>query len=370
LGADIHCAGCHDHPFSDVTQREFYEFAACLNVVRPPADKGREDAAWFARLELGESALPLRLSRNYKYRDGKPGDVVSRRYLRVWGREEGDPIHALEARPSNDRLRDEVALWLTGRQNPRFSAVAAMRVWGWMFGTPEEGRPANLRGDPEEVDAPQAIWKNQGCGKAAKFDHYESWLEDRQDFVGALRIEFEACGCRLGEFQRILANTQAYQREMLSPVPVGPVPLLLPAPVFRRLPSEVVWDALVSWLPPQAQTDAWQTSLALPQVPAAEHPLRILGRGTREWADESQPAISHAVARLMIAAPIVDRITAPGSALLSSADVEQLFLGILGRRPSETERASAAAFARSDPEDGLPGLAWALLNTKEFLFYR
>jgi hypothetical protein len=59
LGEDLYCAMCHDHPFSERTEMECYAFAACF------AGKGE-----------------VRLPHDYKYPNGKPGDVVQPALLR------------------------------------------------------------------------------------------------------------------------------------------------------------------------------------------------------------------------------------------------------------------------------------------------
>lgn len=365
LGEDIHCAGCHDHPFTDHTQRGFYEFAACFNFVRTPA----EGAAPGQALELLEAARPLQFPADYMYRDAKPGEEVRPGYLPLFGIPEGDPRGALEARPSPGQLRNDLVLWLTDRQNHHFTSMAALRVWDWMFGLPGRGPDAAQQAGNSDPAPPHLIWEGKGCGQENAFN-YGEWLQSHREFVASLRVEFERCGCRIGEFQRLLARTQAYQREALPADAMG-VRRFLPAPVIRRLPAEVLWDSIISWLPPDARVDLWRASIDLPQVPPAEHPLRLLGRGTRQWADESRPAISHSLARLMIAAPVIERAVAPDGALLAGAllskdrtqQVEALFLETLGRFPAETERAATAS------GETLPDIAWALLNTKEFLFY-
>lgn len=103
------------------------------------------------------------------------------------------------------------------------------------------------------------------------------------------------------------------------------------------------------------------------------HPLRVLGRGSREWADESLPVISFSVARFFLEDPRV-RQAAEGVALRIGeaagvnhlkSQVETLYLTFLGRLPENAERAAGLQFA---DESGAAELAWALINSAEFLF--
>lgn len=88
-----------------------------------------------------------------------------------------------------------------------------------------------------------------------------------------------------------------------------------------------------------------------------EHPLRMLGRGTREYTDESRTPISHELVRFMMNDKLVDQATA------KAGDSERMFLELLGRKPTENERAAIQRMAATDGD-----VTWALLNTREFMF--
>lgn len=169
------------------------------------------------------------------------------------------------------------------------------------------------------------------------------------DFSQAPKVlieEFLRCGCRIGEFQRLLARTNAYQRSGINYNTDWQDCQLAPAPHIRRLPTEVIWKAL---------TD--ETDIQLPQIPQPGHPLRMLGRGTREWTDESRTPLSHELVRFMMNDKLIDQATA------KAGDAEGMFLALLGREPTENERAAILRTAATDGD-----VAWALLNTKEFMF--
>jgi Protein of unknown function (DUF1549) len=327
LGVDLYCAMCHDHPFNEHTQHEFYAFAACFTGQK-------------------ELKLPL----DYKYREGKPGEVIQPSTLRLgWWR---------ELRGDQDKLV-QVVKWMTEEEpSGRYAMVASLRVWSGLFGMPGQEVDMTVGGVD---DAPP--W--HGFHGESTPDHYHrscfdgsprgaaTWmglqLNSERDFTQATKLlteEFLRCGGRLAEFQRILARTEAYRRSGIDYNWNWRECYLAPAPQIRRLPSEVIWKTITA-----------EDDHKLPQVPEPEHPLRTLGRGTREWTDESRTPLSHELVRFMMNDKLVEQ------AITRAGDAERMFLELLGRKPTEDEQAAILRTAATDGD-----VAWALLNTKEFMF--
>lgn len=329
LGQDVYCAMCHDHPFHQYTQRECYSFAACF------AGKGK-----------------MKLPADYLYRDGKPGEVVPANTLRL-------PQGNWMTLTDDESGPAQVARWMVQQENSkRYAVVAALRAWSALFGMPG-GMANHTLGGMEETPPwhgthhkPDIHQHSNDCFSISPRGR-PTWVDKPwntpSDFSQASKLlveEFLRCNGRLGEFQRILARTDAYSRASHEPGYAWDVCYLVPSPQVRRLPSEVIWKVC-----------SGQTDDQLPEIPPQDHPLRMLGRGTREWTDESLAPISHALARFMIA----QTGSVAGPAGDSSA--EDLFLTLLGRQPGETERAAIVRHAASSQD-----VAWALLNTAEFMF--
>ena len=329
LGEDIYCAMCHDHPFNDHTERECYEFAACF--------AGKNE---------------MRLPPDYLYRDGEPGSIVPASLMRI-GRQWRPMLNDEE-----DKLA-QVTRWMVEQEESRrFAMVAALRVWSSLFGMPGQMVDQTI-GGVDEAPPWHGIHRKPVLNHASH-DCFGSsprgqptWIgleiNSPADFTHGMKVlieEFLRCGGRMGEFQRILARTEAYQRSGIDYNTDWNGCYLAPAPQIRRLPSEVIWK-LVS-----GEFDA-----QLPQVPKAGHPLRMLGRGTREWTAESLTPISHELVRFMMNDPLAEKAAA------RRVDASRLFLEWLGREASETEKASISRHAASESD-----VAWALLNTTEFMF--
>ncbi|MBB5032191.1 DUF1549 domain-containing protein [Prosthecobacter vanneervenii] len=327
LGVDLYCAMCHDHPFTGTTQHEFYAFAACFTGQK-------------------EMRLPLR----YLYPDGKPGDVVPPGTLRLgWWR---------DLRSDQDKLV-QVVKWMTEEEpSERYAMVASLRVWSGLFGMPGQEVDVTVGGVD---DAPP--WHGFH-GENMPYHYHRScfdgsprgaasWLgmqlNSSSDFTQATKLlteEFLRCSGRLAEFQRILARTEAYKRSGIDFNWNWRECYLAPAPQIRRLPSEVIWKTLTA-----------EDDRGVPQVPAPGHPLRMLGRGIREYTDESRTPLSHELVRFMMNDRLIDQATA------KAGEAEKMFLELLGRKPTEREQ---AAIQRSEATNR--DIAWALLNTKEFMF--
>jgi hypothetical protein len=328
LGEDLYCAMCHDHPFNDHTERECHEFAACF--------AGKDE---------------LRLPSDYLYRDGKPGDVVPPALLRIhrsWRPMLND---------DEDKLT-QVARWIVEQQDSRrYALVASLRVWNSLFGMPGQMVDKTIGGVDDApswhgIHRKPRLNLSSDCFSASPRGA-STWIDlevnSPSDFSQGLKVlieEFLRCGGRLGEFQLLLASTNAYQRSGIDYNTDWNGCYLAPAPQIRRLPSEVIWKVV-----------SGEFDLQIPQVPAPGHTLRMLGRGTREWTDESLTPVSHELALFMMNGERVAKRAA------KNMNTEDSFLELLGRKPSNEEQAAISKHAAADQD-----VAWALLNTTEFMF--
>ncbi|MCD0459709.1 DUF1549 domain-containing protein [Roseiconus lacunae] len=163
LGIGIDCAQCHDHPFADWNQNDFWSFAA-----------------FFSQLELGENAMPN--NRVVEDRVGKEltlmdtDQIIQPRYL---GSDEPP-----EPDPENLRRR-QLTIWLASRSNPYFATAAVNRVWAHLFG----------RGLVNPIDEIDSI---EHASHPQLLRYLSAYLiEERFD---------------LRKVYRAIANTRAYQR--------------------------------------------------------------------------------------------------------------------------------------------------------------
>lgn len=257
LGTDVACAQCHDHPFADWTQRQFYEMAAYFGSTAtemgagdfPGGDPGERllkeamalmkskgvdgeqyrgllgdviNANKFAVVDRTENRLTL--PGDYKYKDGSPGEKVSPKLI-MWSEEDAkNPAYLLAstiAANKGAKPREIFARWATHPSNPRFAMTMANRLWGRAFG--KALTPSVLNVDnPEEAYNPELI------------KHLASEM---------VRLKFN-----LKEFQRIVFNTRTYQREATTAeLPMG-APYFFQGPVLRRMTAEQAWDSYMTLL--------------------------------------------------------------------------------------------------------------------------
>ncbi|MCA1964440.1 MAG: DUF1549 and DUF1553 domain-containing protein [Prosthecobacter sp.] len=244
LGANVSCAQCHDHPFADWTQRQFYEMAAFFGAsevgerFRPtPAMRG-------LREELGQQGFQqakrlfdvnsltikdepkndLVLPSDYKYKDGKPGDPV-RPKLVVWSKDDPklacyrNAEAALKKAEDDRQLREIFARWMTAPDNPRFAMTISNRLWKLVFGVGIK-EPVTDLDDPAESSNPVLL------------HHLANEM---------VRLKFD-----LRAFMRLLCNTQTYQREAVTAELAMGQPFYFPGPVLRRMTAEQAWDSCVT----------------------------------------------------------------------------------------------------------------------------
>jgi hypothetical protein len=427
LGTQIGCAQCHDHPFDDWTQHQFYELAAFTAGTRtrlgvgmrspkpgkearpipPPTvrslvreareSKGKKAGALIQFIQANATMVsyhdaPLALPHDYQYDDAKPFERVEPHLL--WG--------TVPATARTADGREQFAAWVVSRSNRQFARTIANRLWKKVMGVGlvepvDDFREENPASDPE-------------------------LLEQLTDLV--LRLDFD-----LREYVRVLVSTSAYQRSAVIHDPTAAEPFRFAGPALRRMTAEQVWDSIVGlvarnpWSVQRptvdevanvAAVDLRTASIATVErqfdrfvarhgpgatqrrlnqtcgyhgqwlMKASEMPtplplghfLRQFGQSDRESIEGGRtvPTIPQILA--MLNGPITHAMLEEGSVIYDTVvehdpddAVDVIFLTVLSRPPSADDRRAAIdELTASDMATGCGNLAWALLNTREFLF--
>lgn len=106
MGSRINCAKCHNHPFENWTQEDYYSIGAVFARVR-------KDGDLISVADTGEIRHP-----------------ASGKVMHPWGLPKN-----VDANSLNDDRRNVFAKWLTAKENPFFARVEVNRIWSHLFGT-------------------------------------------------------------------------------------------------------------------------------------------------------------------------------------------------------------------------------------------
>jgi hypothetical protein len=343
LGIRLQCARCHNHPFDDWTQDDYYALAACFTPVsRKEINNVRRDNLDKHEIN-GDEVI---------YLSGRSGMIQPRTGEHLPPRPpHGKPFHDADAAGALDQL----SRWLT-RDNPQFTRNLANRVWYHMTG----------RGIVEPVD-----------------DFRESNPPSNPPLLDALARNLADGGMRLKPLVGLIMNSRTYQ---LGSTPdetnAGDTANFARASV-RLLPAEVLLDAIGQALEVPDRFPKAPGRLRATQLPgvAAENPfLRTFGKPERLLTCECErietTTLSQAFQMIngeSVRSKLRDPANRIGRLIERKADdepiLEEIYLASLCREPSRAERTSILAYlgGHSDRRNAWEDVAWALLNSKEFL---
>ncbi len=423
LGTQIGCAQCHDHPFDQWTQYQFYQLAAMTAGTRtriggdmPGYQEDRkkrreiQDEAkrrdQYGRLpsqyrrmmnaslyDVREVKAVMKLPHDYAYSDAKPRSPVKPAVL--W---DEVPEKAKSRSP-----REQFAAWVTSPQNPKFSRMIANRLWKRFIGV----------GVIEPID-----------------DFNEDNPCANEELLDLLSEQMVRGGFDQKQFIRAILYSDTYQHEASDYEVTSGELYYAPGPVVRRMTAEQVWDSILTmavhnpWpfqrptakdIAPYVSIDfshasfdqvttladqfkksydintyrrslnehAYQGNVLcraseLPSPLPADHFLRQFGQGNREsiHTAEQEPTVPQTLA--MFNGPITHVMLEPGSAIVDNVlaidktkdRIDAIFLSVLGRMPTQKDRLITAKELSQMKNDnvGYGNIIWALLNTREFLF--
>ena len=356
LGVQLQCARCHDHPFDDWKQTDFYgvaAFFARLDVV-DVGNKNKQKAYAIGEKNFGDV---LFTGPAIEQQPGQKGKPIAPKFLG------GDPLE--EPAPPEDlkdprnfpngkmppapyfSRKNALADWITDPQkNPYFARAAVNRIWGQFLGKGIVNPIDNL--SPNNPPS-----------------HPELLNELTKSFVDS--------GFDVKALLREILNSRTYQLTSAGSV-ADAKPLWYEQARYRPLSAEELFES-------------WLVAAGYPEDPKPEDRFRVRGftwdylrnafgrpndgQGNFQGGLQEHLYLNNGQVHQLIS----DK---PGSlyhALESSNDpwenrVERLFVQVLSRRPSpaETEKFTAHLSEKDDPRGRLHEAIWTLMTCSEFRF--
>ena len=393
LGARVGCARCHNHPLERYTQDDFYHFAAFFgktsldrkDLAGAPtrlellSREERERRKGFSEAEskykeaeqklvfADEKAAPdarkefANRQREYAERKRELREEHDRQPVAWQPRTHRDIVaqpldrSKLEFAPGQD-ARVVLADWITSPTNSYFSGAMVNRLWHHFFSVGLVEPVDDLRASNPPSNA--ELWK-------------------------LLNTEFVAEGFQIKPMIRLIVNSRTYQLSSSTLKGNETEHRFYSHYYPRRLPAEVLEDALSAATGVPEKYDLHPVGLRAIQLPephVGNYFLSLFGRSDRVTAcacerngEVTLPQLLHLQNGDDLGAKLRD-VNGRLQALLKSDAgrerlVEMLYLSSLSRPPTPAELARVKSSLDSGkPEETMPDLFWALLNTKEFAF--
>lgn len=355
MGTQLQCARCHDHPYEQITQKDFYGMAgffARLTFV----DSGGGQAR---RYLVGEKSTgDVLFSGSAKEQmPGRKGEPIKPKFLGGAPLDE-PPLpkdfkepdikgNKTPPKPLFSRKEKFVA-WLTAPENPYLAKAVTNRVWAQFMGRGQV-HPVDDLSDKNTPTHPELF---QAMTKALADHKYD-----------------------LKWYIREIVNSDAYQLASNGSKDTDPIPQYYQRGRVRPLSAEELQEAM---------REATGTNAAnrlagkpAPEMATSEYMARFFGEPTNGRGDFQASLQAHLFMNNSgnIRQMLYQRKGSLTDDLLKSKDawpdkVDRLFLTVLTRLPRQDERDRFVSFLTTEQRaDALvPEAIWALLNCAEFRF--
>jgi hypothetical protein len=350
LGTQLNCAQCHNHPFERWTQDDYYNWADLFARIdyKLSDQKGsdKNDQHEFK----GDQTVLIKAS----------GSVLNART-----NEPAKPRFLGGETPKTSKERDELlalADWLP--HTSMFARMQANRVWFHLLG----------RGIVDPVD-----------------DFRATNPPSHPELLEALARDFVAHGYDLRQLIRTIMASRTYQLAAEPNATNGDDETNFSRGLVRRLSAEQMLDSLSAVLATPLPLEDVPKGTRLAQLAEGRKHYRPLttdvdrfaasfGKPPRLIASECERSNDTAIPQAfqLISGPLIQKLltrkdNALDKLLGSGSDettIEDLFWTTLSRPPAEAERGRCTTYLASskDRRRAAEDLAWALLNSKEFVF--
>lgn len=347
LGVQLQCAQCHNHPFTDYKQADYWGMAAFFTKTRLTANP--QQAA-----KKGVSPGIIETNKAGGRKKGNLPESAKRVPARFL---QGAQPSLTKAEP----YRPVLAKWVVASNNPFFARAMANRFWHQLFG----------RGLVHPVD-----------------DMHADNPASHPALLATLAEQLRLHNYDVKYLIRAICASEAYQRSSRSAVDTATVePDLYSQRLVRVLRPEQLYDSLTTVLGSSDERPAVRKRPGAAAKKAAAKKALAKKKGGRGNPRDAflnffhvedfnpldyQNGIPQAL-RLMNSGMANNTNAAINRAMDGAGDppavIERLYLAALARRPTpeETRRLTAYVSRQSNPRVAYGDVLWALLNGSEFV---
>ncbi len=334
MGVQLQCAQCHNHPFTDYKQNEYWGMAAFFMKTRASANP-QQAAKKGTPIVISESTA----AKGKKQMLPESAKIVPAKFL------QGASPKIAAADPARPVLAD----WMTSKDNPFFAKAMVNRFWFQMFG----------RGLVHTVD-----------------DMHDDNPASHPELLATLTEQFKLNNFDTKQLLKAIIFSDAYQRTSKSTVDSASIePDLYSQRIVRTMHPEQLFDSLVSVVGkgPLAKGKG-EAKAADKKGPVGPRDNFISFFRVDEFNPFDYTAGIPQALRIMNS-QLTNRgeflgVSLAGGAKSPREAVENIYLAVLSRRPTEAETTRLVkhvADSKGLPRAAYGDIVWALLNSSEFV---
>ncbi len=332
LAVRFNCNKCHDHPFERWTQDQYYQtaaFFARVGLKPDPASAGRS---------IGGTNVEAPKPLFEEVWEQPTGEVLNDRTKNVAPPK--FPYPTPHPTIAGESRRQELAAWITSRENPYFARSYANRLWGYLFGVGvieplDDLRAGNPATNPELLDY--------------------------------LTAEFLKSGFNTRHIVRLICKSRTYGLSVSTNEWNEDDKINYSHATARRLPAEVLYDSINRVTGAVSQFPGVPAGTRAAELPDSEVELpsgflTTFGRPARESACECERSSGLQLGPVMalVSGPTIsDAIGDPkndvAKLVKTQADdktlIDELFVRVLNRPATPEEiKSCVASFAEIDAD--------------------
>ncbi len=331
MGVQLQCAQCHNHPFTDYKQAEYWGVAAFFMKTKLTVNPNQA-----AKKGIAPGIMETNKAGNKKQALPESAKIVPAKFLR------GEEPKLVEAEP----YRPVLAKWITSPDNPFFARAMVNRFWYQVFG----------RGLVSPVD-----------------DMHADNVPAHPEILETLTEQLKLHNFDLKFLLRAICNSETYQRSSVSSSQDAPDLDLYAQRLVRAMTPEQLYDSFSTVLQAKDERAKGENKAVAKRGPiTGRENFLTFFRVEDPNPLDYQSGIPQAL-RLMNS-PMSNGLNPAIAAILRTPGTpaqvaERIYLTALSRRPTaeETRRVTEYVGRQGDVRTAYGDVLWALLNTSEFV---